>query len=62
MKLDRHKWGTVYVSADVVVGDMTQHFQLTCSDGISKKRTAKRTEMVKEAKELIEPEPSPNSI
>jgi hypothetical protein len=32
----RHKWGTVYVSVDVVVGDTAQHFQLTCSDGISK--------------------------
>jgi hypothetical protein len=32
----RHKWGTVYVSADVVVGEIAQHFELTCSDGISK--------------------------
>jgi hypothetical protein len=32
----RHKWGTAYVSAEVVVGDTAQHFRLTCSDGISK--------------------------
>jgi hypothetical protein len=32
----RHKWGTAYVSANVVVGDLAQHFALTCSDGISK--------------------------
>ena len=32
----RHKWGTVYLSTDIVVGDTAQHFQLTCSDGLSK--------------------------
>ncbi|MEQ1644772.1 MAG: hypothetical protein ABL959_15090 [Pyrinomonadaceae bacterium] len=32
----RHKWGTVYVSKRVVIGDVAQHFQFTCSDGISK--------------------------
>jgi hypothetical protein len=32
----RYKWGTIYVSNDVVIGDIAQHFQLTCSDGISK--------------------------
>lgn len=32
----RYKWGTSYVSSNVVTGDTAQHFQLTCSDGISK--------------------------
>lgn len=32
----RHKWGTVYISANVVVGDAAQHFRFTCSDGLSK--------------------------
>jgi len=32
----RYKWGTAYVSNNVVIGDTAQHFQLTCSDGISK--------------------------
>jgi hypothetical protein len=32
----RHKWGTAYISADVVFGDIAQHFKLICSDGISK--------------------------
>ncbi len=32
----RHKWGTVYVSKDVLIGGIAQHFQFTCSDGLSK--------------------------
>jgi hypothetical protein len=32
----RYKWGTVYVSNDVITGDTAQHFRFTCSDGISK--------------------------
>ena len=32
----RYKWGTVYISNDVVTGDIAQHFRFTCSDGISK--------------------------
>lgn len=32
----RYKWGTTYVSGALVIGDVSQHFQLTCSDGISK--------------------------
>jgi len=32
----RHKWGTLYVSAAVLVGDLSQHFRFTCSDGLSK--------------------------
>src|SRR5690606_1985042 len=33
----RHKWGTIAVSTHVVQGDTAQHFQLTCSDGLSNK-------------------------
>lgn len=32
----RHKWGTVSVSTHVTKGDIAQHFDLMCSDGISK--------------------------
>lgn len=32
----RYKFGTVAVSSHVVTGDVAQHFQLMCSDGISK--------------------------
>lgn len=31
-----HKWGTVFVRKDVVIGDRAYNFQLKCSDGISK--------------------------
>ncbi len=32
----RYKWGMIAVGIDVVNGDTIQHFQLRCSDGLSK--------------------------